>query len=599
MTFMNKLYTLLFCLILSQTIQATTIIPYPNLGEMARASDAVILVKAIKDLEITEGEITRFGSEVVVLQTIKGKLMAGETLTIKNHHIRTTEVERMIWGDLEMEVGRNYLLILGKNANDEWQPLILSYGVFVESERDNNKVMVPIELGTEVQLLPTSDGQQAEPLRVYHKEELLEMLAAVVENNRKWDQTAVATSYTIESFQPQQRGTAPSHCTYISSQPSARWDNFPTPLPVYYASGGDAGCSSAFSKIQGAISAMNGAYAGINLTDGGTHNYVPSCNTGATGSEFLSWLNDNHGRRSITIQFNDPCDEIIDLSSRCSGTLAFGGMYFSSSTHTWDDRNWRDALAGYVLVNNGTGACQCSSNDYDAMITHEMTHALGIGHIAPEVGQANMNPSCCNVIQPLDIECLDYTYFQASLPIELVDFYGAQQEENIGLFWTTASEYNNDYFTLEKRGRDGKFEAIGTIRGNNISNEMITYDFLDTKPFSGENYYRLTQTDFDGSITVHKTIVIDFKSSKTVEVFPNPVRDGFLYVNFYTEKENEVDMRIFNINGVLVYQQRIASEPGQTNAQSLQVHTLPEGMYVLQIQRGQQISTHKFIKSRS
>ena len=159
---------------------------------------------------------------------------------------------------------------------------------------------------------------------------------------------------------------------------------------------------------------MNSLYTGINLSDGGTHSFNPSCaGQGATDNEFTTWVNSNLGARSLVIQFDDPCSEIADLSG-CSGTLAIGGLYWSSATHLWCGFTWRNALFGYVIINNGTGACQCDgSTDYDVMVTHEMTHSLNVGHISSGSGAANMNPSCCNAIQTLDIECLDYMYLEA------------------------------------------------------------------------------------------------------------------------------------------------------------------------------------------
>ncbi|NJN78400.1 MAG: hypothetical protein HC803_08785 [Saprospiraceae bacterium] len=88
------------------------------------------------------------------------------------------------------------------------------------------------------------------------------------------------------------------------------------------------------------------------------------------------------------------------------------------------------------------------------------------------------------------------TFSVTTLPIELTSFTAKKQENTTQLNWTTSTEENNDFFTIEKSLDGINFEAIGTKAGAGNSLEVREYNFTDAKPANGKNYYRLKQTDF-------------------------------------------------------------------------------------------------------
>lgn len=96
-----------------------------------------------------------------------------------------------------------------------------------------------------------------------------------------------------------------------------------------------------------------------------------------------------------------------------------------------------------------------------------------------------------------------------SLPIELLYFRGKSYIYYNQLEWETASENNNDYFTIEKT-RDGTyFYNIAIIKGAGNSNQRLYYQYLDRDIEDGINYYILKQTDYDGKFKYSDIISID------------------------------------------------------------------------------------------
>jgi hypothetical protein len=95
------------------------------------------------------------------------------------------------------------------------------------------------------------------------------------------------------------------------------------------------------------------------------------------------------------------------------------------------------------------------------------------------------------------------------LPIELLYFNGVECETGNRLSWSTASESNNDYFTIEKT-KDGKdWISIVNLSGAGNSSNQLYYYFMDENIESIINYYRLLQTDYDGHFKYSEIISID------------------------------------------------------------------------------------------
>jgi hypothetical protein len=95
------------------------------------------------------------------------------------------------------------------------------------------------------------------------------------------------------------------------------------------------------------------------------------------------------------------------------------------------------------------------------------------------------------------------------LPIVLMSFEGLAESGYNHLFWKTASESNNDYFTIE-RTQDGiNYKQLTNINGAGNSNTTLSYDYIDYDIENTINYYRLKQTDYDGKFEYSHVIAID------------------------------------------------------------------------------------------
>ncbi|WP_420318828.1 T9SS type A sorting domain-containing protein [Ekhidna sp.] len=181
------------------------------------------------------------------------------------------------------------------------------------------------------------------------------------------------------------------------------------------------------------------------------------------------------------------------------------------------------------------------------------------------------------------------------LPVELMSFQASIQDQYIVLDWATASELNNDYFTIEKSSDGENFEALKEIDGAGNSNERLDYRFEDRQPLLGVNYYRLRQTDFDGTETYSEVVMVVFEgqSQLVINVYPNPTRNK-LFVSFASDfNVGSPEIHLVDLKGQKVASWKIAAD---NNTIEVDLAEYPKGIYLLQMEVGNRTYSHKVIK---
>jgi hypothetical protein len=114
------------------------------------------------------------------------------------------------------------------------------------------------------------------------------------------------------------------------------------------------------------------------------------------------------------------------------------------------------------------------------------------------------------------------TMSSAGLPVDVVNFKAEASENGIDLSWSTLTEKNFQYFSIE-RSIDGKdFFEIAQVEGHGDSRVRQDYSFTDEAPFNGRSYYRLKSVDFDLYTEYFDIVTVDFKGNRKVVVYPNP-----------------------------------------------------------------------------
>jgi len=178
------------------------------------------------------------------------------------------------------------------------------------------------------------------------------------------------------------------------------------------------------------------------------------------------------------------------------------------------------------------------------------------------------------------------------LPIELLAINAKTKKDGILIDWSTTTEINNNYFTIERSFDGRNFQAIAIIPGNGTTTEISNYAFLDDNPEIGLNYYRLKQTDFDGKYSYSKVVSAAFERGIGIQVFPTIVED-ILTIQRTKEYNWESSIIIYSITG-RVFKNTIIADDEFTKDISLA--SLVPGIYFVSIYSNESVKTFKIVK---
>ena len=175
----------------------------------------------------------------------------------------------------------------------------------------------------------------------------------------------------------------------------------------------------------------------------------------------------------------------------------------------------------------------------------------------------------------------------AALPVELVSFEAQAKNEQIYLYWQTASETNNEGFEIQRSVDGSTFRKIGWVEGYGNSSDVLKYQFTDREAQPNQlYYYRLKQLDFDGKFEFSKTVTAKVKNENVVvvnDILPNPSSARQVTLPVFMPEEGMVEYEIFNSVGAIVKEDSTTLEKGDNNLR-MELQSLSAGQYFVKIQ---------------
>jgi Secretion system C-terminal sorting domain len=184
------------------------------------------------------------------------------------------------------------------------------------------------------------------------------------------------------------------------------------------------------------------------------------------------------------------------------------------------------------------------------------------------------------------------------LPIELLSFDAKAVNGAVSLTWSTASEVNNDFFTIEKTNDGINFEFLESLKGGGNNYSILNYSIIDEKPYKGISYYRLKQTDYDGKVFYSELKAVNFNSpiDLSVIIFPNPSDGSGFNLQINSEGNEDQFIEIYNLYGKKMYSKLITtSEIEEKMVPVTLVEKLDSGFYMMTVLSGQSRFTEGFI----
>lgn len=159
------------------------------------------------------------------------------------------------------------------------------------------------------------------------------------------------------------------------------------------------------------------------------------------------------------------------------------------------------------------------------------------------------------------------------------------ESSKIDLKWATATENNNQYFSVERSDDGLEWSSIIQVPGNGTSTIVNKYQHEDGKIFEPFYYYRLSQTDFDNTRTVLKVIRVEAngEGKPDIWVYPNPsnhtekiildlvhLPSGTYSITVYSSQGAELSRKQFDVSKAF-------------DTTELETSNLPRGFYTIRV----------------
>ncbi len=459
---------------------ATTIIPPKDINELFQHSEFVVFgeVKAHHD---DFGTINKFR----VLESFKGAVNKNSTILIKEASTQTASEWLSVSGDVNFAIGEKYLLFLFKDGKGYYRPRLQALSVFQEIEKDGELILARTEKILDLCFMGDIDESL---LGSYKSNQFRQQL----KSNKIAYKKAGFKSFDYSTNRIQQIAVnktsscaIPAHCTTLIGDPfnlntfcnisagalsPAKYpSNTHLEIKVANTASDDPSTSLEFTYLEDAIQTLNNI-DGISISLASP--LVQDCNT--TGCSEVATVTNNicnpNDLPVIWVYFDDPCDELADLSPSCNGIVGTGGTFAKIPCITDQCGNqWLEAKSSYIFLNSDAGCL--SGYQYTALIIHELLHSYNLDHIGGSC-TALMNGSLCNSdfvnnvpdfgIRNLDVECIEWMYNQCrdNEQINNTTFQGGNADQ-----YFTVNEITTTDVIIESNA-DVRFEAGTFIQLN-------------------------------------------------------------------------------------------------------------------------------------
>jgi hypothetical protein len=167
------------------------------------------------------------------------------------------------------------------------------------------------------------------------------------------------------------------------------------------------------------------------------------------------------------------------------------------------------------------------------------------------------------------------------------------------LDWATATETNNDFFTIEKTKDAVNFDFVAKVNGAGNSTTRKDYSTIDIAPYEGVSYYRLKQTDYNGNYTYSGLKQVNFSSqfsNFTFNVYPNPSTGENISLAINSDKGKEILVVVYDVNGREAFSKVMITEQKGENVFALDSSgKLASGIYMITATSDDNILSKKLI----
>ncbi|HEY6977223.1 MAG TPA: T9SS type A sorting domain-containing protein [Chitinophagaceae bacterium] len=169
------------------------------------------------------------------------------------------------------------------------------------------------------------------------------------------------------------------------------------------------------------------------------------------------------------------------------------------------------------------------------------------------------------------------------LAVKLLNFKAYQKGSGVQIEWSVLNETNIDHYEVEKSVNGTIFTKIVSVHAVNTGNS-VNYSKTDFSPGSGNNFYRIKAVDKGGSITYTSIVLVNIDIDKTtLRIYPNPVQDKMVNIQFTSLPKGKYELLLYNIAGQTVFSSRIEHTGGSSIESFILPLNIRCGAYILKV----------------
>src|SRR5690606_36336074 len=187
--------------------------------------------------------------------------------------------------------------------------------------------------------------------------------------------------------------------------------------------------------------------------------------------------------------------------------------------------------------------------------------------------------------------------FPGIIPVELVSFNVALEQDKVVLNWQTATELNSSHFEVERKSEGSEWSSIGRVNAAGNSTSRIDYRFVDDNLVGNQLSYRLKLVDLDGSFTYSQEVEINSSlptSFSLSQNYPNPFNPT-TKINYTVPFDSKVTISIYSITGELVMDLVNDFVSAGSYSADFNGSNLASGMYIYKMTAGNFTQTNKMM----
>lgn len=274
--------------------------------------------------------------------------------------------------------------------------------------------------------------------------------------------------------------------------------------------------------------------------------------------------------------------QIVTSSNSCTWGYNYNVKMNYSVTFTGNN------IPSSLYTLQGTLGCGSSSHFFN------LPNSGGVGTVTSQSNVWRSQSDCstatissltCNIIDlqiqgpGINYQTVSFSVAESPLPVKLVHFKATPLKNKVKLEWSTATEQNNDFFTIERSLNGSDWKEITTIKGAGNSSILLNYTAYDENPVIGTVLYRIKQTDLDGKFTFSDTRTAKFAGSSEVSVYPVPNSGNTINFSGIADP-GATKITLRNASGATVFATQLSSN-------SVKIPSIASGLYFINISNSQ------------